>query len=292
MAFWLSKDEYPPEIWITVFLVIPFLFNNFNVRRYGEIEYWLTVIKVLTIVGIIVLGVLLPMNATPNQRLLGTNSNLSLIPCPDNSAPGQCLGAPGFGCTPPVLNRLTIDWREGAFREYLLSGSAGQFLGLWACCCQAIFSYLGAELIGIAADETERQRETLPKAVRRVSYRVVIYYVGGVLALGLNISANDPILKSYVDQGGYESPFVLMVQRAGIPHLAHVINAVALVATVSVANANLYVSVYFICVFCVDCRVEVCMPLQRRTKLLQFLRGRIVGTYQFTVYFCLWYRRF
>jgi len=101
MAFWLPKDKYPPEIWITVFLIIPFLFNNFNVRRYGEIEYWLTVIKVLTIVGIIVLGVLLPMNAPANQKLLGTAPNLSLIPCLKNPAPGQCVGTPGFGCTTP-----------------------------------------------------------------------------------------------------------------------------------------------------------------------------------------------
>jgi len=193
---------------------------------------------------------------------------------------------------PPVLNRLTIDWREGAFREYLLSGSAGRFLGLWACCCQAIFSYLGAELIGIAADETERQRETLPKAVRRVSYRVVIYYVGAILALGLNVSANDPVLKAHVEQGGNESPFVLMVQRAGIPHLAHVINAVALIASVSVANANLYITVYFMSMFCVDCRAEVCMLLQRRSKLLQFLRGRTIGMYRFTVYLCPRYRQF
>lgn len=107
-------------------------------------------------------------------------------------------------------------------------------------------------MIGIAADETERQRETLPKAVRRVSYRVVFYYVGAVLVLGLNVSANDPILKSYVDEGGYESPYVLMVRRAGIPGLAHVINVVALIASVSVANANLYVTVCCI-LSCVHC---------------------------------------
>src|SRR5271167_3569805 len=105
-----------------------------------------------------------------------------------------------------------VDWREDAFREYILTGAAGRLIGFWACCCQATFSYLGVELIGIAADETERQRETLPKAVRRVSYRVVIYYVGAVLALGLNISANDPVLQSYVVQGGYESPYVLIVR--------------------------------------------------------------------------------
>ena len=44
----------------------------------------------------------------------------------------------------------------------------------------------------------------------------------------------------------YASPFVLMVRRAGIKGLDHVINAVALIAAVSVANANLYVTVCFL----------------------------------------------
>jgi len=101
MSFWLpNHDKYPPEIWVTVFLVIPFLFNFLNVRRYGEIEYWLTVIKVITIVGIIVLGVLLPMNASPNVRLLGTGPDNALIECPPNNSTG-CVGTPGFGCTNP-----------------------------------------------------------------------------------------------------------------------------------------------------------------------------------------------
>jgi amino acid transporter len=106
-----------------------------------------------------------------------------------------------------------------------------------------MFSYLGLEIIGIAAEETERPRETLPHAVRRVAYRSIIYHVGAVLVLGLNVSANDPILKSIATQN-YNSPFVLMVERAGISGLKHVINAVTLIASLSVANARLYVSVY------------------------------------------------
>lgn len=254
MDLWLpDQHKYPSEIWIVVFLIIPLLFNNFNVRRFGEIEYWLTVIKVVTIMGIIVLGVLLPMTASPNTRLLGTSSDGETpIQCPTNST--ICLDPPGFGCTTPLLAKLMADWRSGAFLEYLLSGSAGRFVGFWFCCCNAIFAYLGAELIGIAADETEKQRETLPKAVRRVSYRVVIYYVGAALALGLNVSAaNDPILKSKVKNSIFFSPFGLMMERAGIPGLSHVINAVGLIASVSVANANLYVSVSFLLSLDVNC---------------------------------------
>src|SRR5579862_2073148 len=139
-----------------------------------------------------------------------------------------------------------VDWREGAFRDYVLTGASGRLVGFWACCCQATFSYVGTELIGIAADETERQRETLPKAVRRVSYRLSFYYVGAVVVLGLNVSSTDPVLANSLTTSSYFSPFILMVERAGIPGLAHVINAVALIAVLSVANANLYVSVWIV----------------------------------------------
>ena len=98
-------------------------------------------------------------------------------------------------------------------------------------------------MIAIAADETERQRETLPKAVRRVSYRLPFYYVGAIFVLGLNVSSLDPVLFNSLTSSGFFSPFVLMVERAGIPVLPHLINAVALIAVLSVANANLYVSV-------------------------------------------------
>jgi yeast amino acid transporter len=141
------------------------------------------------------------------------------------------------------LINLCLDWREGAFRPYLVANSAGRFLGFWACCCQAIYSYVGTELIGIAADETEQQRRTLPRSVRRVSFRLAVYYTGAVLVLGLNVSANDPILQYDLFTSSYASPFVLMVRRAGIPGLEHIINAVALIAALSVANANLYVTV-------------------------------------------------
>jgi amino acid permease len=99
MAFWIPKTQVNPAVWISVFLLIPVLFNNFNVRRYGEFEYWLTVSKLVTISGLIILGILLPMGASAGVRLLGTDNNNQPIECPDPTGK-DCLSLPGFQCIP------------------------------------------------------------------------------------------------------------------------------------------------------------------------------------------------
>ena len=98
MAFWLPNIN--PAVWITVFFLVPITFNFFNVRKYGELEYWLTSVKVVACVGIIILGILLPMDASTSQPLLGTNNvngTLQLIPCL-NSTTDDCVPQPGFSC--------------------------------------------------------------------------------------------------------------------------------------------------------------------------------------------------
>lgn len=144
--------------------------------------------------------------------------------------------------SPMLLTQLTADWNQGAFISYIYPGAFGQLTGLWSCCVVATFAYTGVEMIGIAAHEVERQRETIPRAVRRVSKRIVIYYVGAVFALGLNVSVQDPLLKESV-YAGNASVFILMIRRAGLPALASVMNAGALIAVLSIANADLYLTV-------------------------------------------------
>ena len=99
--------------------------------------------------------------------------------------------------------------------------------------------------MGITADEAERQRETLPRAVNRVTRRIGYYYVGALLILGLNLSANDPILSLGITTNSptYPGGFYAMIERAGIPKLPGIINGVMILAVVAVANADLYVAV-------------------------------------------------
>ena len=118
-SYWVQESS---AIWIVVFVIPPILFNFLNVRRFGEIEFWFSTIKVYTIVGLIILGLLLFMDATTAARLLGTRplqnvTDYTLIPC-DNPHLDDCVSFPGFNCTAPLervadlRNRLARRWNE------------------------------------------------------------------------------------------------------------------------------------------------------------------------------------
>lgn len=95
MEFWIPTEQRLRPLWISISLFIPILLNLFNVRRYGEIEYWLTVLKIITITGLIVLGILLPMEGSDISPLLGTDGT-EPVACANSSV--ACLGRPGFSC--------------------------------------------------------------------------------------------------------------------------------------------------------------------------------------------------
>jgi yeast amino acid transporter len=140
---------------------------------------------------------------------------------------------------------LRLDWRGTAFNPFLTPSLAGYLAAFWYSCRFAIFTYTGTEVLGITADETEKQRIMIPRAVKKVTSRLIFYNVGAILVLGLNLSADDPMLGlgSTQKPPRYRGGFIVMIERAGIKGLSHVVNVVMLIAALSVAIADLYVTV-------------------------------------------------
>lgn len=64
-------------------------------------------------------------------------------------------------------------WKHpGAFSQYNgISGAKGRFLGWWAVMTQAAFSFIGTEIVAIAAAEAKNPRRNLPRAIKRVYIR-------------------------------------------------------------------------------------------------------------------------
>jgi len=94
MGFW---TDVHPAVFISIFFVFSIAFNLLNVRRYGEIEYWATTIKVLTIVGLVLTGLLISMGAVAGPLYLGTNAQYQPVLCSENDpSMGPCLPGVGF----------------------------------------------------------------------------------------------------------------------------------------------------------------------------------------------------
>ena len=86
-------------------------------------------------------------------------------------------------------------------------------------------------------------RKNIPKAVRRVFWRILFFYVLGALAIGVLVPYNDSRLLGAQEsnaKGAAASPWVIAIYRAGIPALPSIINAVILSSASSSANAFLF----------------------------------------------------
>ena len=121
--------------------------------------------------------------------------------------------------------------------------NTGRFLGLFKTLVNAAFSYGGVETVAVAAGEAENPRKNIPKAVRRVFWRILFFYVLGSLAIGVLVPYNDANLlnaQKNDDAGAAQSPWVIAIDRAQIKVLPSIINAVILTSASSSANAFLY----------------------------------------------------
>jgi lysine-specific permease len=104
------------------------------------------------------------------------------------------------------------------------------------------FSFQGTELIGVAAGETADPARNIPRAMRQVFWRILLFYVLAIAVIGLLIPYTDPnLLKSDVESIGV-SPFALVFRNAGLAFAAGVMNAVVLTAVLSAGNSGMYAS--------------------------------------------------
>jgi amino acid transporter len=73
----------------------------------------------------------------------------------------------------------------------------------------------------VAAAEAKNPRRNIPKAIKRVYIRVLLFYIGGVLIIGLLVPSNNPLLDLNSDNAS-ASPFVIAFNTAGIKTLPSV----------------------------------------------------------------------
>ncbi|KAI0642859.1 amino acid permease-domain-containing protein [Trametes meyenii] len=205
LGYWENTAQIPVAAVSGCFLVIATAINCFPSRYYGSMEFYLSLLKVSTIVLIIFVGVIIDLGGSHQGRI-------------------------GFR-----------NWREQPFApNYLgIEGTKGNFLGFWAVLMQASFSFFGSEMPGIAAGEVIHAPKNVPRALRMVWIRITLFYVCGIMCAGLLVPATDPGLAGD-DHTGRHSPFVIAFNRAGYKVLPDVVNACILVSAWSAAASDIY----------------------------------------------------
>ncbi|OTA98078.1 hypothetical protein M426DRAFT_326271 [Hypoxylon sp. CI-4A] len=205
LQYW--TESVPVAVWIALQLIVVLLLNIIAVSFFGEAEFWFASIKLLTMTGLIILGIVLFFGGGPSHDALYFR----------------------YWKDPP-----------GAFVPYLVEGNTGRFLAYWTAFVRAGFSFVTSpELIALSAGETIAPRRNIPKAARRFVWRLAIFYGLGSLVIGVIVPNDDSRLLSG-DSNASASPFVLGIARAGIKGLNHVINAAVLTSAWSAGNAFCY----------------------------------------------------
>lgn len=114
-------------------------------------------------------------------------------------------------------------------------------LGILSVFMVAGFSFQGTEMVGIAAGEAEDPDRTIPRAIRAVFWRILLFYIAAIAVIGFLIPYTDPSLLN-PDGDIALSPFTLVFHRAGVASAAAVMNAVILTSVLSAGTSGLYAS--------------------------------------------------
>ncbi|QPG77326.1 hypothetical protein FOA43_004735 [Brettanomyces nanus] len=206
IEYW--TDAVPNWAWMLIFYFILTAANFCPVEYYGEVEFWIALVKILAIIGFIIYAF--------------------CMVC------GAGVGGPiGFRYW-----RNPGPWGPGA--GLVSNINTDRFLGWLSSLINAAFTYQGVELTGITAGESSNPRKTVPKAISKVIFRILIFYILTLFFIGLLVPYNDPQLDdstTFISS----SPFLISIERCGTPVLPSIFNAVMLCTIISAGNSNIYI---------------------------------------------------
>jgi GABA permease len=98
-----------------------------------------------------------------------------------------------------------------------------------------IFAFVGAEIVTIAASESNEPERGVARATNQVIYRILLFYVVSVFFLAAVVPWNTTFAEEVI-----KSPFTIAFEKMGIPFAPDIMNFVVLTAVLSVLNSSLY----------------------------------------------------
>jgi S-methylmethionine transporter len=139
-------------VWCVVFGVFLFALNAVSARVFGETEFWLSLIKVVAVLALIVVGA---------ATIVGIN------PVADG----------------PAVWLTNFDTGHGLFPE-----GVGSML---VVTLGVFYAFSGTELIGVAAGETNDPATVIPKAIRTAVLRLTVFFVGAIFVIAALVPYED-----------------------------------------------------------------------------------------------------
>ncbi|AMV09558.1 UNVERIFIED_ORG: arginine:proton symporter (AAT family) [Anoxybacillus amylolyticus] len=137
--------DVPTWVFCAVFALLLFLINALSVKGFGEVEFWFSSIKVLTVIAFIVLG-LAAMFGVIHMK---------------NGQPA------------PFFSNFTD--HGGLFPN--------GFWAIFTTMILVNFSFQGTELVGVAAGESREPEKTVPVALRNTVWRILIFFILAIFVL-------------------------------------------------------------------------------------------------------------
>ncbi len=192
LSVWFPRA--PQWVWVVGVSAALIAVNAMRVGSFGEFEYWFAIIKVITIVAFILVGLGLVFGIGPARAI-------------------------GFSNLTSHGGLLPNGWK-----------------GVWLAMSLTLTSYMGVEIVGITAGEAMEPARTIPRAIRSVTVRLILFYVLSMTVM-LSMTPWDRM-----GSGLSGSPFVLAFAKAGVPYAAKIMNLVVITAALSSANTNLYLT--------------------------------------------------
>jgi amino acid transporter len=116
-------------------------------------------------------------------------------------------------------------------------------MGFMQCLIQASFTIAGPDYVSMAAGEAENPRYVMPRAFNAVFYRLTTFFMLGALCVGILVPHDNAELAEAFEAnkpGAAASPYVVAMNRLGVPVLPHIVNAMVLTAAFSAGNSYVY----------------------------------------------------
>lgn len=157
IGYW---SDLNPGIWITICTVPVIVLNLLSVRWYGNAEIATASIKVLTFVVLIITGIIIDLGGAPDGDRRGFRYWKN---------PGAMVG----------------------------DTHLERFLGLFACFVKASFAYGGSETVILTAAECKDPSRQIPRAAKRVIYRILFFCKFNSCSCGDTTAYLDQILSAF-----------------------------------------------------------------------------------------------